>query len=73
MNEHDQMKLCMVKSLTLLLMKKQPAMTMEQAIATVLNSDTYLKLQRDSTGLYYQSPLYVFSFLESELLTGSVK
>ena len=26
-----------------------------------------------STRLYYQSPRYVYSFLESELKTGSIK
>lgn len=73
MSEREQMKLSMVKNLALLLMEKQPELNMEQAIATVLNSDTYQRLQRESTGLYYQSPRYVFSFLESELLTGSIK
>ncbi len=73
MSEREQMKLSMVKNLALLLMEKQPELNVEQAIATVLNSDTYQRLQRESTGLYYQSPRYVFSFLESELLTGSIK
>lgn len=70
MSEREQMKLDMVKSLALMLMERQPQLSMEQAIATVLNSDTYQRLLRDSTGLYHQSPLYVYAFLESELLTG---
>ena len=73
MSEQEQMKLDMVKNLALLLLKSQQQYTMEQAIATVLNSDTYQRLQRDSTGLYHQSPNYVFAFLESELKTGSIK
>ncbi len=72
MNEREQMKLDMVKNLALMLMERQPQLSMEQAIATVLNSDTYQRLSSDSTGLYYQSPLYVYSFLEHELLTGHV-
>ena len=40
---------------------------------TVINSDTYQRLQRDTTGLYHQSPRYVYSFLDSELKTGNVK
>ncbi len=73
MSENEQMKLDMVKNLALLLMESRPELSMEQAIATVLNSDTYLRIQRDSTGLYHQSPRYVFAFLESELKTGSIK
>ncbi len=72
MNEKEQMKLDMVKHLTLRLMDDGPALTMEQALATVINSDTYQRLQRDATGLYYQSPGYVYSFLKNELETARV-
>jgi hypothetical protein len=47
-------------------------LTMEQALSAVINSDTYLRLQDDATGLYYQSPGYVYSFLENELKTARV-
>lgn len=70
MSECEQMKLDMVKHLALTLMERRPQLSMEQAIATVLNSVTYQRLLRDSTGLYHQSPLYVYSFLENELQTG---
>ena len=73
MNEQEQMKLDMVKNLTLLLIDNDSNLSMEDALATVLNSDTYTRLMRDSTRLYYQSPRYVYSFLESELKTGSIK
>lgn len=73
MSEQEQMKLDMVKNLALLLVDDQPQLTMEQALATVINSDTYQRLQRNATGLYHQSPRYVYSFLVSELKTGSVK
>ena len=73
MSEQEQMKLDMVKHLALLLAEAQPHFTMEQALATVINSDTYQRLQRDATGLYHQSPRYVYSFLDSELKSGSVK
>ena len=73
MNETEQMKLDIVKHLALRLMDEQPQLTMERALAIVINSDTYQRLQRDATGLYYQSPGYVYSFLDSELKTGSVK
>ena len=73
MSEIEQMKLDMVKNLTLLLMGDHPQLSMEQALAAVINSDTYQRLQRDVTGLYHQSPRYVYSFLDSELKTGSIK
>ncbi|MBR6715856.1 MAG: hypothetical protein IKI83_05355 [Prevotella sp.] len=38
-----------------------------------IDSDTYKRLQRDITGLYYQSSRYVYSFLDSELKTGRMK
>ncbi len=59
MNEQEQMKLDMVKNLALLLIDNDSNLSMEDALATVLNSDTYTRLMRDSTRLYYQSPRYV--------------
>ena len=56
MNEKEQMKLDMVKHLALRLMDENSQLTIEQALSTVINSDTYQRLQDDATGLYYQSP-----------------
>lgn len=67
------MKLDMASELAVLLMETDSELTMEQALETVLNSDTYLRLQKDSAQLYHQSPRYVFAFLESELRTGKVE
>lgn len=73
MSEQEQMKLDMVKKLALLLVEDQPQLSMEQALATVINSDTYQRLLHDSTGLYHQSQRYVYSFLDSELKTGRIQ
>ena len=73
MNETEQMKLDIVKHLALRLMDEQPQLTMERALAIVINSDTYQRLQRDATGLYYQSPGYVYSFLDNELKKARVE
>ena len=73
MSEIEHMKLDMVTKLASLLMEEQPQLTMEQAISTVVNSDTYLRLQEDESALYYQSPRYVYSFLAGELKTGKVE
>ena len=72
MNEKEQMKLDMVKNLALLLMDDDPQLTIEQALSVVLNSETYQRLLNDATHFYYQSPRYVYSFLQSELLTARV-
>ncbi len=47
-------------------------MTFEQALDTLLTSETYQKLSNPETGLYYQSPLYVYDYLQNELLTGKL-
>ena len=73
MSEQEKMKLNMVKNLALLLVADNPQLTMEQALSAVFNSDTYQRLQRNNTGLYYQSSRYVYSFLDAELKTGCVK
>ena len=73
MSEQEQMKLSMVKKLALMLMENDPSLSMEQALSIVLNSDTYQKLQNEATQLYYQSPRYVYSFLENELRTGVMR
>ncbi|MBQ9677493.1 MAG: hypothetical protein IJV44_05080 [Prevotella sp.] len=73
MNYQEQMKLDMVKNLALLLLEEEPQLSLEHALATVINSETYQRLMRDATHLYYQSPRYVYSFLHSELTTGSIK
>lgn len=45
---------------------------MEEALDTLYNSDTFARLQDARTGLYYQSPGYVYSFLDNEMTTGKV-
>ena len=41
--------------------------TLEKAMDTLYNSETFARLQNADTGLYYQSPGYVYSFLNSKL------
>ena len=41
--------------------------TLEKAMDTLYNSETFARLQSAETGLYYQSPGYVYSFLANEL------
>lgn len=72
MNEKTEMKIDMVKNLAFLLAKQDTKLSMEQALSIVFNSDTYWKVMDEQTHLYYQSPKYVFSFLEEELKRGRI-
>ena len=47
-------------------------MDIEDAFDTLYNSDTFKKLQDVRSGLYFQSPLYVYDFLEKEIETGTL-
>lgn len=72
MSEREQMTLDMVKNLALLLQEDNPSLSMDQALLLVINSDTYQRILNDNTRLYYQSPRYVYSFLDNELKTGKL-
>jgi len=72
MNETEEMKYDLVKDLAGMLMDKNPALSMEQALNLVFNSDTFQKLLDDHTRLYFQSTRYVFSYLQQELETGKI-
>ena len=61
----------LVKELTLRLMDER-GMTMKQALDTIYNSETYTKLLDVRTGLFSQSTAYVYSILETEILTGKI-
>ena len=61
----------LVRELALRLMDDR-GMTMKQALDTVYNSETYTKVLDLRTGLYSQSTAYVYSILETEILTGKL-
>jgi len=48
-------------------------MTIHQALDILYNSDTYKALQNPQTGLYFQSPRYILSYLEDEIRSGKMK
>lgn len=68
-----EMKAYMVNRLAMMLIERDSDITMEQALGIVFNSDTYQKMMNDKTRLYYQSPMYVFAFLDQELKEGKLK
>ena len=69
MNDIEYMVEHIAAELTILLMENRN-LSFQEAIDTIYTSDTYMKLRDKNTGLYYQSPKYVYSILEHELLTG---
>ena len=72
MNEVMVMKAYMENRLAVMLMQQHEGMSMQEALSMVFQSDTYQKMMDDKTRLYYQSPMYVFSFLEQELKLGRI-
>lgn len=54
-----------------LLMERQN-LNMKAAFDAFYNSDTYTALNRPESGLYFQSPKYVYSILENEMKTGKM-
>ena len=72
MNEIDEMKADLVKNLAILLMEGNKDLSTTEVLSAIFNSDTYQKIMDDKAGLYYQSPRYVYSFLDNELKTGKI-
>ena len=72
MNETIEMKAYMVNRLAMMLLEHNQEMSMEQALGVVFNSDTYKKIMNDKTRFYYQSPLYVYAYLDQELKEGKI-
>nr|WP_129729619.1 hypothetical protein [Parabacteroides goldsteinii] len=48
-------------------------MDLQTALRRLYNSDTYLKLLDERSGLYLQSSAYVYDFLKHELQEGKIK
>ncbi len=69
--EITYMKTFVTKQLILLLMEKEN-ISMQEAVDTLYNSETFQKLSNTNTGLYFQSPRYVFDYLNEELKTGKI-
>ncbi len=69
-DEKELMKYDMVTKLAMLLIDNGKASAMTDALSTVINSETYQRLLDDKTALFYQSPRYVYDFLQNELSTG---
>jgi hypothetical protein len=64
--EFQYLKETLSKDLIALLMEKR-SMGMEEAFRWYYNSDIFKKISDPETGLFFQSPGYVYSYLEEEM------
>lgn len=53
-------------------LSKDFGMSVTESLDALYGSETYAKLSDPATGLYFQSSRYVYSFLKSELTTGTI-
>lgn len=61
----------MTRELIKLLMERLEV-DMKTAFDLFYNSDTYAALSRPESGLFFQSPKYVYSILDNEIKTGKM-
>ena len=64
--EFEYMKEHLTKCLIAMLMERE-GVSIREAFDIVYNSVTFAKLSDPETGLFFQSPGYVYSYLESEI------
>ncbi len=72
MSDFDYMNECMTRDLAIMLMENE-GVTMSKALDTVFESETFNKLQDPETGLYFQSPAYLYDLLQKELKRGKLE
>lgn len=63
--DFEYMKEGVIRDMLTILVEER-GKTMAQAFDIVYNSETLKKLESPATGLYFQSPRYVLSFLDTE-------
>ena len=66
MNDFDFMVECNARDIALMLMEDEN-ISIEEALRLLYASKTYENLKRKNTGLYFQSPGYVYEYLRREL------
>lgn len=73
MNEDIQFQIeCLSTELVEMLMQKYGWDT-KKALDVLYTSETFKRLCNPSSGFYYESAVYVFSYLENEIEIGVVK
>ncbi len=71
MTDVDYQVECLTRDLLLILIERRQ-ISLQEALSCLYNSDTYARLKDPRSGLYFQSPGYVYDFLEKEINTGKM-
>ena len=72
MNKDIQFQIeCLSTELTSMLIEEY-GWDIKQALDELYSSQTYSKLNDARCGLYYESAVYIFSFLKNEIETGKI-
>ena len=66
MSDFDYMVECNARDIALMLMEEKN-ISIEEALRLLYSSKTFENLKRKNTGLYFQSPGYVYEYLRREL------
>lgn len=72
MSDIDYMNECTTRDLALMLVEDYN-ISLPEALNILYNSETFQKLQDEKTGLYYQSPVYIYDYLKRELTLGKLE
>ena len=62
MSDFEFMKECLSSAIITILVEEK-GMSLSSAFDLFYNSDTYIKLSNPATGLFFQSPRHVLSYL----------
>lgn len=71
MSDIDYMNECTTRDLALMLVEDYN-ISLPEALNILYNSETFQMLQDEKTGLYYQSPVYIYDYLKRELTLGKL-
>lgn len=64
--DFEYMKNCLTRDILTILVEER-GKDISQAFDMFYNSDTFQKLETPRSGLYFQSPRFVLSYLDSEI------
>ena len=67
----DAMNECTARDLIVML-SEEYQIAPSEAMDILYNSETYAKLKDPKTGLYFQSPAYIYGYLDKEMKQGSL-
>lgn len=64
--DFEYMKNCLIRDILAILVEER-GKDIAQAFDMLYNSDTFQKLETPQSGLFFQSPRYVLSYLDTEM------